>query len=372
MRILILSITAGQGHNRTAKAVADAAESRGHECRIVDTFEYVSPAMGELVDGGYRLSVALTPKAFRAAFHSFERAEQQDNNASILKAYKSISNRLSMELEPVYDEFRPDAVVCTMSFIAQIATSIYERGKCDAPRLGIVTDYTLHPFWLGTKLDVLVTPSEQLTEGFVHRGIDRSVIHPLGIPISQAFSNKIGRQEACRMLGIDDMPTILLMGGSMGHGDIYKTIESMDRIPSLFQILAVCGSNKRMENKLKGLQTRQPMHVYGYTDQVHVMMEAADLIVTKPGGLTVSEAIAKQLPMVLINPIPGQEERNMDFLTNFGMGMRANRTLPVSEVVGQLIMSEERRRMMREAQALFGKPNAAADVCTILEELVGR
>lgn len=370
VRILILSVTAGQGHNRTAKGVADFAQSRGHECRIVDTFEYISPAMGELVDEGYRLSIALTPKAYRAAFRSFERAEQE--YASILKAYKSVAMRMSAELEGVYREFRPDVVVCTMSFTAQIATAIYERGICAAPRIGIVTDYTLHPFWLGTNLNALVTPSDQLTERFVSRGIDRSIIRPVGIPISLDFARHMDRQAACDSLGIDNMPTLLLMAGSTGYGDISRVIENIDRIPSLFQILVVCGSNKRMENKLRDMQTRKPMRVYGYTDQVHVMMSASDMIVTKPGGLTVSEAVAKKLPMVLINPIPGQEERNMDFLTNFGMAMRANRTLPVDEAVAQLMMSSVRRRLMSQAQEVFGKPNATADVYAILEEMVNR
>lgn len=367
MRILILSVTAGQGHNRTAKGIAGIAQSRDHECKIVDTFEYVSPAMGELVDEGYRLSIAFTPKAFGRAFRSFERAEQE--YAAVLRAYKIVSTRMSYELEEVYQQFQPDAVVCTMSFAAQIATAIYERGVCRAPRMGIVTDYTLHPFWVGTNLDMLVSPSEQLTESFVAKGIDPRIIKPVGIPISLDFAKHIDRQAACDELGIENMPTLLLMGGSMGHGDIAKAIESMDKSASPFQILAVCGSNVRMQHRLEKMQTRKPMRVYGFTDKIHVMMSASDMIVTKPGGLTVSEAVAKKLPMVLINPIPGQEERNMDFLTNHGMAMRANATLPVGEVVGQLMLSQARRRLMSQAQEAFGKPNATLDVCQLLEEM---
>lgn len=280
----------------------------------------------------------------------------------MLRAYKIVSTRMSYELEEVYQQFQPDAVVCTMSFAAQIATAIYERGVCRAPRMGIVTDYTLHPFWVGTNLDMLVSPSEQLTESFVAKGIDPRIIKPVGIPISLDFAKHIDRQAACDELGIENMPTLLLMGGSMGHGDIAKAIESMDKSASPFQILAVCGSNVAMQHRLEKMQTRKPMRVYGFTDNIHVMMSASDMIVTKPGGLTVSEAVAKKLPMVLINPIPGQEDRNMDFLTNHGMAMRANATLPVGEVVGQLMLSQARRRLMSQAQEAFGKPNATLDV----------
>lgn len=219
----------GQGHNRTAKGIAGIAQSRGHECKIVDTFEYVSPAMGELVDEGYRLSIAFTPKAFGRAFRSFERAEQE--YAAVLRAYKIVSTRMSYELEEVYQQFQPDAVVCTMSFAAQIATAIYERGVCRAPRMGIVTDYTLHPFWVGTNLDMLVSPSEQLTESFVAKGIDPRIIKPVGIPISLDFAKHIDRQAACDELGIENMPTLLLMAVPWAMGTSPRLSKAWTKAP---------------------------------------------------------------------------------------------------------------------------------------------
>lgn len=368
MRVLILSVTAGQGHNRTAKAIADYLEARGHICRILDTFDYISPAMGEIVDEGYRLTIAVSPKAFGTVFGAMERAEQ--SNERMMKAYKSVSRRLSAEIEGAYREFVPDVVVSTMSFAAQIATSIYDRGVSSAPRVGIVTDYTLHPFWVGTNLDALVTPSEQLTESFVSKGIERDTIYPLGIPIDPKFLVPITKEEAFAKLGLKNKPSVLIMGGSMGHGDLIKAIEKLDALPLDFQLLAVCGSNKKMYDALVELQTVKDKVVYGFTDQVHVLMSAADMIVTKPGGLTVSESIAKRLPMVLVDPIPGQEDRNMDFLCNHGMAMRTGKMLPVEDVVGQLMFSAKRRELMSLSQEAFGKPNATQGVGELLEKLV--
>ncbi|MDR3085396.1 MAG: galactosyldiacylglycerol synthase [Christensenellaceae bacterium] len=369
MRILILSVTAGQGHNRTAQGIADYASARGHTCRIVNTFEYISPAMGEIVDEGYKLSVQLTPKAFGRAFGLFERAERKEA-IRMYMAYRAVSRRLSREIEQIYLEFEPDVVVATMSFAAQIATSIFEHGVSAAKRVGIVTDYTLHPFWIGTDLDALVTPSEQLTEGIVAKGIPREIIHPLGIPIAPVFGELVDRAEALQALSLDNLPTLLIMGGSMGHGDMAKAIARLDRVPSDFQMLAVCGSNEKMLHALEKLRTKKPLKIYGFSNEVHLLMSASDAIITKPGGLTISESIAKRLPMVLVNPIPGQEDRNLDFLTNHGMAMRATKTQPLEEIVAQLMLSPTRRELMRQAQQAFGHPNATHDVCKLLESLV--
>ncbi|MDR2514078.1 MAG: galactosyldiacylglycerol synthase [Christensenellaceae bacterium] len=368
MRILILSVTAGQGHNRTAQGIADYAGARGHDCRVVDTFDYISPAMGEIVDEGYKLSIQLTPKAFGRAFGLFERAERSEA-IKMYKAYRAVSRRLSREIEDIYLDFKPDVAVATMSFAAQIATSVFERGVSNAKRVGIVTDYTLHPFWIGTDLDVLVTPSEQLTEGMVAKGIQRQIIRPLGIPIAPVFGEKLERAEALQALSLGDLPALLIMGGSMGHGDIAKAIQRLDCLPGDFQMLAVCGSNQKMFRALEKLRTKKPLRVYGFSNEVHLLMSAADAIVTKPGGLTVSESIAKRLPMVLVNPIPGQEDRNLDFLTNHGMAMRATKTQPLDEIVAQLMLSPTRRELMRQAQQAFGRPNATHEVCALLEEL---
>ena len=267
----------------------------------------------------------------------------------------------------VYESFQPDVVICSHCMAAQIASSVYSLGKCNAARIGIVTDYTLHPYWKGVKLDALVTPSEQLTYGIVQAGMPEHTVRPIGIPINPKFNLHIDKKEARAQIGIPDMPTVLLMGGSMGNGDVVSAIERLDQLPLDFQMVVVCGSNEKLKAKLDAMLTVKRLTVFGFSNIVDVLMSASDLIVTKPGGLTVSESIAKWLPMVLIDPIPGQEDRNMDFLTNHGMAMRTGKYLPVDTVVWQLLNNPRRLELMRSAQEMFGKPRATDDLQTLIE-----
>lgn len=365
MRILFLSVTAGQGHNQTAKGIMQRMTDRGHECKLQDTFDYIEPIFGEVVDKGYRMSVAHIPKVYGKAFETMEKAEQNGNFT--VKMNQKLSNQLSKELFDVYESFKPDVVVSSHSCAALISSSVYELGVSNAPRIGIVTDYMLHPYWKGTNLDALVTPSEQLTYSFVCGGMPERIIRPIGIPINPKFNKVIDKAEARAMVGIPDMPTVLIMGGSMGHGDVLTTIGRLDKLPLDFQMVVVCGSNEKLKNKLDALLTVKRLTVLGFSTIVDQLMSASDMIVTKPGGLTVSEAIAKCLPMVLIDPIPGQEDRNMDFLTNHGMAMRTNKHLPVDVAVWQLLSSEKRLHLMRSAQEAFGKPNATDDLQELIE-----
>lgn len=365
MKILFLSVTAGQGHNQTAKGIMQRMTDRGHTCKLLDTFDYIKPILGEAVDKGYRAMVANTPKAYGKAYNMAQRVEEKFEMTQ--RVTQALSDRACKELFDVYESFNPDVVVCSHNMAAQIASSVYALGKSNAVRIGIVTDYTLHPYWRGVHLDALVTPSEQLTYSVVQAGIPESIIRPIGIPINPKFNNVIEKSDARVQVGVPDMPTVLIMGGSMGHGDVVTAIEKLDQLPLDFQMIVVCGSNEKLKARLDEMNPAKRLTVLGFANNVDVLMSAADLIVTKPGGLTVSESIAKSLPMVLIDPIPGQEDRNMDFLTNHGMAMRTGKYLPVDSVVWQLLSNPKRMELMRLAQEAFGKPKATDDLQELIE-----
>ena len=370
MKILFLSVTAGQGHNQAAKGIMQRMTDRGHSCKLIDTLDYIEPMLGEAVDKGFRALVANMPKAFGVGYNMAQRAEE--NFEITTRVTQLVSDVACRRLIEVFESFQPDVVVCTHCMAAQIASSVYGMGKCNAARIGILTDYTLHPYWKGVNLDALVTPSEQLHYGIMQAGMPERILKPCGIPIDPKFGKVIDKAEARKSIGIPDMPTVLIMGGSMGNGDVVSAIERLDQLPLDFQMVVVCGSNEKLKSKLDEMLTVKKLTVYGYSKVVDVLMSASDLIVTKPGGLTVSESIAKALPMVLIDPIPGQEERNMDFLTNHGMAMRTSKYVTVDAVVWQLLSHPERRELMLKAQAIFGKPNATDDLQALIESFENR
>lgn len=372
MKVLFLSITAGQGHLSTAKAVNDLLTARGVECRVVDTYAYLNPVLYETISRGYLMATAITPDAYGRVYRAAEKKRQHDSLHSLTGVANSI---LSVKLKRlIEEEFRPDVIVCSHIFAAQVVNVMKTRGWIHAPVIGIVTDFTIHPFWQDvTHIEYIVTASELLTLQAVKRGIAREQILPFGIPVNPKFSRSIPKAEARRSLGIDeDRKTVLLMSGSMGYGNLVHTLATIDSLETDFQVLAVCGNNERALRKIERMRTHRPVYKFGFVNNVDLMMDAADCIVTKPGGLTTSEALAKNLPVVMANPIPGQEERNVEFLLNNGMAINTTKTFPVDEALYQLFLYPQRLQSMIENIRLLSKPHATETLCDFIMGLPGR
>ena len=160
------------------------------------------------------------------------------------------------------------------------------------------------------------------------------------------------------------------MSGSMGYGNIVNGIMALDRLDLNFQIATICGNNKKLKAQIDELKTRKEIFNYGYVNNVDVFMDAADCIVTKPGGLTTSEALAKGLPMLMNNPVPGQEDRNVEFLLNAGAAVKISKTFPIDDALQQLFLSEKRRQILTDSIQLLGKPNSTKDLVAFIVGLI--
>lgn len=352
MKVLILSITAGQGHHQTAMAISDDLAARNVECRILDVLEYIDPAIRDICSNGYLISTKHIPAAY-GGFYSIADKRMRSRETTMMGLTSSL---MAKKLLKYIDQYKPDAVICTHVFAAQVMTQIK---RYSGLTVGIITDFTIHPYWDETSLDYYVTASELLTLQAEKKGISSDKILPTGIPIHEKFSRKIPKSDARKDLGIADITTVMVMSGSMGYGNLYKHIKRMDSLNFDFQIICVCGRNKRVKRSIDKIQSQRSIYNFGYVDNVDVMMDAADILVTKPGGLTVSEALAKRLPMILMNPIPGQEERNSEFLLNNGIAMLMTKTFPVDVCLFQMFVNNWRYEMSQEIVENVGKPFAA-------------
>jgi len=354
LKILILSITAGQGHHQTGKAIGEYFEKRGHTAIQLDCYEYLSPLLKETVSSGYLVSTKYSPALYGKVYGYMEEAEDAVFAARFVK---DINHLLYRKLKKYILELNPDAIICTHVFAAILMTYV-KRKNINIPTFGIVTDFRLHPYWEVTDIDYYITANEYLSYSTLKKEIPPEKILPFGIPIMEAFSSSLSREEARKELGMDNKTTLMIMGGSMGYGDIIKNLGRIDDLDLPFQIITVCGNNERLYEDINVMKFEHKIYNYGYTNQVGLLMDASDCIITKPGGLTVSESLAKKIPMILTKPIPGQEERNMDFLLNFGVAMRVSPKMPVDEVVCQIISSDIRRKNMIEAMELIRKPDS--------------
>lgn len=376
MRVMILSVTAGFGHHATAKAVSDMLREKGAVVETVDVYAYISKIVKETIDKGYLFTSKHTQELYRLAYLLAE--NRGTGYFSTRMSIINIVNALgATKFARVVNDFAPDAIVCTHVFAAQLVDDLKKRYLLSAPAIGIITDYTLHPYWEEVpRIEFIVTASELLTHRALKKGIAASRILPFGIPIHPKFNQPIALEDARNRLGLAlDRPTILMMGGSMGYSDNKKLIQQLELCNLPFQLMVVCGNNKKqyaemlnMKEQLHGACTLYP---YGFVTNVEEMMSAADCIITKPGGLTVSEALAKNLPMILVNPIPGHEERNVEFLMNNGMACLVTKTFPVDEAVYHLFKSPQRLRTVRETMHAIAHPDATERLCDfILNELV--
>ena len=367
MKVLVMSNTAGQGHNATGRAICDMLVSMGAKADMIDSYEYINTALGEAVSHIYLMSTGLTPRFYGRAYRMAELQEKQGDYSPTYVVNKILSVR-------IYDfisDYDPDVIVCTHVFSAIIANLLKKEGKTDAKIISIITDFTIHPFWQEVDCgDWFVTPSFLIDYSARVRGMDASKFMHTGIPIHPKFSKRIEQKEARRMLGMDENKhTVLLMSGSMGYGNIGKHLKKIDRLDIDIQIIVVCGSNKRSYRKIKRMELNKPVYLHGFVNNVEVMMDAADCIITKPGGLTTSEAMAKELPMIIVNPIPGQEDRNTEFMLNNGLALKVSETFGIDEALFYLYSTPGRIERMKENIRLMGKPNATYDLCRFIMDL---
>lgn len=371
MNYLILSVTAGEGHNSTARALKTEIELRGSECTILDTFDYIAPELAKIISEGYLL---ITEKA-KTAYKLGYRIAEKRRHASEHLPTKLMNIAMSDDLAEFINRDSYDAIIFTHPFAGMLLDVMKERRIIKNRTLGILTDFTFHPYWEDcTRSDFVVTPDSLLLPQARRKGFRDEQILPFGIPISPAFREKLPQKDARRRLGLDErLPTLLLMGGSMGYGNMGETVHRIDNMHSDhdFQMIVVCGNNEESRAEISKISENSIHHiqVHGFVRNIHEMMDASDCLISKPGGLTTSESLAKGLPMIIVNPIPGQEDRNAEFLLNNGCAMRTSKTCPIDECIYQLLSSDIRLNAMRECISKIGKPNSTVDVISFLDDL---
>ncbi len=368
MKVLILSVTAGQGHNSTGKALVNFFEKTGVECLFLDAFECINPLIAKSISEGYNFSSKLV-KPYAKAYRF---AELREKNADSLSAAHLANEILASRLGKNINEYKPDVIICTHCFAAAIVNILKQKKKISSYCIGIVTDFTMHPFWEESiHFDYIVTPSELLNMQAYKKGFSDKQILPFGIPIDPKFSAPpLSKQAARSAIGLDtEKLTVLLMSGSMGYGNIEDTVSKLDNIDVDFQTIVVCGNNKDAFLSVSGMEKRKHFEVMGYVNNIELLMDASDCIITKPGGLTTSEALAKNLPMIIVNPIPGQEDRNCEFLLNNGVAMKASETCPLEEVIYQFFCHKDREANMKHNIALIRRPESTKNLCEFVLRL---
>lgn len=365
MRVLLMSVKAGYGHHSTAKAIMNCFEENGHTCDMLDMFTYINKRLGDTIQDGYLLSTKYFSKAYGKVYDYLNKEDEPYDKTSVASF---VSEIISKKLIGYIEDFGPDLIIGTHSYAGVVMSVLKDKKIIGCPLLGIVTDFTVHPFWENTSLDYYVVPDAQLTYQMGKKGIAKEKIIPLGIPVKKSFASKLSKSAACAQLDIEEKMTILVMMGSMGYGNIKDTLLEIDDFEGDFQVIVVCGSNEKIKAFVDETRWKKNIHSYGFVNNVDVMMDASDIIITKPGGLTASEAMAKGMPLIVMNPIPGQEDKNLAFLVNNGAAVAVNNEYTISDALYQLTSSNWRVELMKQSVDHIGKPNSAENLYNFIME----
>lgn len=368
MKIMILSVTAGQGHNATAKALAAMLEARSHTVEIVDTFKSTNRLLYAFIDKGYLLAASRFKRLYGQGYYALEKRKSNSYTPSPARfANRFVARRLRKKIE----REDPDVIICAHVFPAMLLDIIKQKHPMRAKTVGIVTDFAMHPYWEETlRLDRLVLASDFLIPAAMRKGFRPEQLLITGIPIHPKFEHTVEKTEAKKMLGLDEsLPYLLLMSGSMGYGNMVKLLKELDASEHKFGIISVSGNNKKTYEAIAREHWQKPLVNLGFSDKIDLLMDAADLIVSKPGGLTASEALAKRIPMIIANPIPGQEAHNNEFLRNCGAAISATAIHPLHDAVHLYFSHPHLRESMLANVELLRHPDSSRRLCEEVEKL---
>lgn len=368
MKILILSCNTGEGHNSAGKAVKEAAELKGHTVEMMDMFLLSGKNTSHAVAGAYVGIVKHIPFFFGFIYKLGMLISSSKRKSPVYYANALLGRKLAKYI----DDNNFDAVVTPHLYPAETLTYMKKKGLLRVPAIAIGTDYTCIPFWEETNLDYYVIPHKSLIPEYVKRGVPAEKLLPYGIPVSQAFCKESSKEYARKKLRLPlNVPMFLVMSGSMGFGKLAVfAAELALRCHNGEHIVIICGNNTRIKRILrKEFRFNKRVHIIGYTNHVSLFMDACDVIYTKPGGLTSTESLVKNIPIVHTSPIPGCESANLKFFGARHLSVSSRRLSKQIELGKKLIENDSLRNQILEAQRIERKPAVAMQIVELLERL---
>lgn len=372
--ILILSGSFGGGHNSAANALSAEIQKRGeYNVKIVDALEYVSHDINKFSVEFYNLA--------SRKFHAISKKMYYDTNSGYMHELSKFAVKiLSPIIVNLFDEFKPSHIICTHPFGAVMATYAKKSKRIaeDIPVSTIITDYEEHSFWFGFPdyLNHLFVATENMKKSIVENEImDTNRVHVTGIPVKESFKSSISEEEKLKLkeeLGIpkEKNVTIFFAGGAMGfsNSSLIETLNMLARSLSNYHFLVITGKNEELYNSYNRFVNEKNLEnitLIKFSNRINELMDISDFIVSKPGGLTTSEAIAKGLAVLIINPLPGQEEANTRFIENNNAGIHITSD-NIQEITNNIRNNPEYISNMKANSKQIGKPYAANDIIDIV------
>lgn len=361
-RVLIISASIGTGHAKAAQAVASQIRRRYPEA-VVETVDFMADGyyLNRLIKESYLKMLHLSPNIYDLLYRWTKSAKRFSMQGIMARAMKR-------NMKEILEAHRPDVVICTHPFPCSAVAYLKKTQYPNLFLTGVITDFAVHQMWIFDEVDLYFIGSADMLMAMAAKGVARKRIAVTGIPVLPSFS-EYDRDEQKAKDG-RQLPNILIMGGGLGMGGVQESLHSLEAIARSLRIVVIAGRNKKLRRKLErfSLRSHHSIRIYEYTDRIPELMANAQLLITKPGALTISEALTMELPMILFDPIPGQEIDNARFLEGKGAAVWVREGEDVAREAFRMLTDGERLNAMRARARALKKPYAAAQIVRYLEE----
>lgn len=366
-KVLIAYASAGAGHAKAAYAIEGALNEINRsdiEVKVINTLDYSTSFLKKSYPSIYLFLVNRIPTLWGLGYYLFD---TRIVYRAFIAPARRIHNFLNCgRLVDFLKQYNPDIILNTHFLGTEIMADMRRRGMLkDTKIISVVTDYFMHSFWVDKDIDYYCVAQNESKEHLIKRGIPSEKIRAFGIPIDKVFTVKKGKKELCDRLNIGkDFRTALIGSGGFGVGPIKELVKELSTIKDNLQLLVVCGKNPRLYEEISELakSLQMPVKAYEFVDNMDELMEIADIMVTKSGGMTSSEAMAKDLPMVITSAIPGQEARNCRYLVKSGAAIQTSGVGKAKEAIGDILSSETKIEEFKKKIKSIKKPSSSHNI----------
>lgn len=369
-RLLVISVSAGSGHVRAAQGIEAHAHHHFPEwtVRHRDLMQLVPTYFRKIYTDLYIKLAGGLPEAWGWLYR---KTDHEPTGSLTERCRRSVQRLSAQKLFTEIADYKPDAIVCTHFLPAELLADAVLQKRLQCPIWVMVTDFDLHKMWVHEGIAGYFVANEEISFRLESSGIPKSNIVVTGIPVMPEFVKRPQRDVCAAKLGLNPThKTLLIMGGGAGLGINSDLVNSLLNLQNDVQIIVMAGKNKVLLDELQKLSSLSPgrLVAVGFTDKVPELMACADLVITKPGGLSTSECLVMGLPMVLINPIPGQEERNASYLLQEGVAQRADDVATLLYRLTQLLANPEKLGDMKRNACALGRSGAASTLLNHIEK----
>ena len=370
MNTLILTISAGGGHNAAASAISDYIYQAEPDSNVViiDTLKYISPVLDKVFIGTYLNSLKIYPKAYNFIYSA---SNKPDENFTLV--VDKIEELIASRLLPLISELKPELILATHPFTSQMLSLLRKKYKIKTPSLVVMTDYGTHTMWVHPDIDYYVVAHESMIPELVALGRDPATILPLGIPVRSSFKGEVDRTATLEKIGLDpNFLTVTLVGGSLGMGRIRTILNELNSIPRKFNIVVITATNEKLYDAAidVSLRSDKSIAVLKYCNFMNAMLKVSDLLVTKPGGLTIAEAMISGTPLAIFSAIGGQEEQNNHFLVSNELAIDIGNGEDSGQLIEALLFDKERLLDMAERTKRFAKPDSTEQIYLQMKKMI--